>query len=121
MYIDIDGMAAILVIQARLNNKVQMAISTVTPKAEVNAEVDAKKAVSMEGGWARRGSGSAFFRTVEIWGYALSFIMKELKVRKIKDLELQKVERAKVATFCRDSLLELGPTFIKFGQVLSTR
>jgi len=98
-----------------------MAISSVAPKAGVNVEVDTKKAVTMEGGWARRGSGSAFFRTVEIWGYAFSFLMKELKVRKIKDLELQKIERAKVAAFCRDSLLELGPTFIKFGQVLSTR
>lgn len=33
----------------------------------------------------------------EIWGYALLFVWKELKVRKIKDnIELQKAERRKV-------------------------
>lgn len=109
------------IFQARLNNKMQTAISSVTPKALVVPEADALKAQFMEGRWARRGAGSALFRTLEIWSYAFQFLTKELKVRKIKDLELQKEERMKVAVFCRESLLELGPTFIKFGQVLSTR
>jgi hypothetical protein len=50
--------------QARLNSKVQTAISSVAPKAQVDTVVDVTKGVNMEGGWARRGKGSAFRRTV---------------------------------------------------------
>lgn len=85
------------------------------------AAVAADAATYMEGGWARRGKGSAFFRTLEIWSIALQFLLKEAKVRKIKTIEEQRAERRKVAVYARDCLLRLGPTFIKFGQLLSTR
>jgi predicted unusual protein kinase regulating ubiquinone biosynthesis (AarF/ABC1/UbiB family) len=106
--------------QARVNTKVQTAIGA-KPAAAPAAAASADAATYMEGGWARRGKGSAFFRTLEIWGNALQFLSKELKVRKIKDVELQRAERRKVAVFARECLLKLGPTFIKFGQLLSTR
>ena len=55
-------------LQARLNTKVQTAMSTVAPKAQVDQVADANQAQYMEGGWARRGKGSAFFRTlVSAW------------------------------------------------------
>ena len=57
----------------------------------------------------------------EIWGNAVQFLYKEFQVRKIKDIQEQKAARRKAAIFARESLLKLGPTFIKFGQLLSTR
>jgi len=106
--------------QTRLNTKVQTAMGA-KPAAAVAAVATADAATYMEGGWARRGKGSAFFRTLEIWGNAVQFLLKEVKVRKIKDVAEQRAERRKVAVFARECLLKLGPTFIKFGQLLSTR
>lgn len=116
---------------ARLNTKVQTVFSgavsggskaaVASSNSKALATTDAQAATYMEGGWARRGKGSAFFRTLEIWKIAVQFLLKEAKVRKIKDLEEQKLARRKAAVFAREVLLKLGPTFIKFGQLLSTR
>jgi len=113
----------------RLGSKVQSAVSgeidrAVLAEAQVQAmqaNSAAEAATYMEGGWARRGKGSAIFRTLEIWKIAFQFILKELKVRKITDVEEQRAARRKAAVFAREALLKLGPTFIKFGQLLSTR
>lgn len=111
---------------SRWGTKVQSAVSgnkdrAAAAEAALRATSTAEAATYMEGGWARRGQGSAFFRTLEIWKIAVQFLLKELKVRKIKDMEEQKAERRKAAVFAREVLLKLGPTFIKFGQLLSTR
>jgi hypothetical protein len=111
---------------SRWGTKVQSAVSggkdrAAAAEAALLASSTAEAATYMEGGWARRGQGSAFFRTLEIWKIAVQFLLKELKVRKINDVEEQKVARRKAAVFAREVLLKLGPTFIKFGQLLSTR
>ncbi|KAJ1435196.1 ABC1 family-domain-containing protein [Ochromonadaceae sp. CCMP2298] len=119
----------------------------------------AAKVQDMESGWTKRGSGGGFRRTVEVWGFAIGYIMKCVsrghrghrghrgrarggcvvfadlgavgcyrmyilfkvqKLKKDKPLEFSaaQTEIAKILTL---KLLELGPTFIKLGQLLSTR
>ena len=74
-------------------------------------------------GWKKRGLGGSFFRTVEIWYFAISYIFKFLAVERLKngDKEVYSKAKTEVAAILRDKLLELGPTFIKLGQLLSTR
>lgn len=80
----------------------------------------------LELGWETRGNASALRRNAEVWKFALQCVFKILKSRKLKTKEgatASEIEAAKTdaATFLRDGLLTLGPTFVKLGQVLSTR
>merc|ERR1719217_933636 len=76
----------------------------------------------MEEGWLERSQGSAFKRTLEVWGFLASCGLKIVKARKAKGTDAE-VSAAKTAAgeFIRDGLFRLGPTFVKFGQVISTR
>lgn len=79
---------------------------------------------SMQAGWERRGQGSALRRTIEVWRFLLSAVVKVVKARnKANKLEPEEASAAKTeaAIYIRDGLLDLGPTFIKLGQVCSTR
>lgn len=79
----------------------------------------------LEKGWEKRGNSSALRRNAEVWKFALQCVFKALKPRKLRKAEASEaeIEAAKVeaATFIRDGLLRLGPTFVKLGQVCSTR
>lgn len=83
----------------------------------------------MEGGWVKRAKGTAFGRTVEVWRFAFSFLFKFLKVRKLKkskaflagDKSEYSEAQSNLARILKEKILELGPTFIKLGQLLSTR
>ena len=80
----------------------------------------------LELGWERRGAASALRRNAEVWKFALKNVFKVLKARKmVKNEEISQEEASealtKAAIFLRDGLLELGPTFVKLGQVVSTR
>jgi hypothetical protein len=79
----------------------------------------------LEQGWEERGSASALRRNAEVWKFALKCVFKTLKPRSMKkkgatDEELKEA-RSEAAIFIRDGLLRLGPTFVKLGQVVSTR
>lgn len=78
---------------------------------------------SMEMGWKQRGFGGSFRRTVEVWTFVISYLFKYLKVKRLKsgDPAVYSKANAEIAGILRDKLLELGPTFIKLGQLLSTR
>lgn len=70
--------------------------------------------------WEKKGYGSAVARTLEIWAFFGSILIGEMKVRKMTGSEL--IEgRKKMARKLKEGLLSLGPTFIKLGQLLSTR
>ena len=90
------------------------------PKAEPVPEGEL-----LEKGWEKRGNSSALRRNAEVWKFALKCVFKALKPRKLRKAEAseEEIEAAKVeaATFIRDGLLRLGPTFVKLGQVCSTR
>merc|ERR1719183_1801559 len=82
---------------------------------------DAKQGVFMEGGWAKRGKGSSIVRTFELYSFGIRIILRELKLRKVEDKAEKSEARKLIAKDLRQGLLELGPTFIKLGQLLSTR
>lgn len=111
------------------------------PILSIAASKEALTAEAIEAGWNTRGKGTAFRRTVEIWGLAFNFILKEISVRKLMkgndkmkaanpsmseevlaamNMEVKTKRRAN-AKYLKEILLKLGPTFIKFGQLLSTR
>jgi predicted unusual protein kinase regulating ubiquinone biosynthesis (AarF/ABC1/UbiB family) len=60
-----------------------------------------------------------------VWKVALQCVFQVLKCRKlkVKGASQDEIDAAQVAAaeFIRDSLLKLGPSFIKLGQVVSTR
>ncbi|XP_024023620.1 protein ACTIVITY OF BC1 COMPLEX KINASE 8, chloroplastic isoform X2 [Morus notabilis] len=83
--------------------------------------------VAPGGRWSRFKTYSTIQRTLEIWGFVLTFIFKAwLNNRKFTYrggmTEKKKVLRRKaLAKWLKESILRLGPTFIKIGQQFSTR
>jgi hypothetical protein len=69
---------------------------------------------AMEAGWQQRGSGSAFKRTTEVWGFLAKCALRILKARKKAGKSDEEVSAAKTAAaeFIRDGLFTLGPTFV---------
>lgn len=83
--------------------------------------------VAPGGRWSRFKTYSTVQRTLEIWGFVLTFIFRAwLNNQKFSYrggmTEEKKVQRRKVlAKWLKESILRLGPTFIKIGQQFSTR
>ncbi|KAF0906505.1 hypothetical protein E2562_011487 [Oryza meyeriana var. granulata] len=83
--------------------------------------------VAPGGRWNRFKTYSTIQRTLEIWGFVLKFIFRAwLNNQKFTYrggmTEEKKVMRRKVlAKWLKESILRLGPTFIKIGQQFSTR
>ncbi|KAI7755551.1 hypothetical protein M8C21_014092 [Ambrosia artemisiifolia] len=79
------------------------------------------------GRWNRFKTYSTIQRTCEIWGFVLSFLFKawfnnQKFAYRGGMTEQKKVERRKaLAKWLKESILRLGPTFIKIGQQFSTR
>ena len=100
----------------RLGKKIGLGGSKAKSKAS-----DTNDAIFMEGGWAKRGKGSSIVRTIELYSFGIKIILRELKLRKVEDKAEKSEARKLIARDLRAGLLELGPTFIKLGQLLSTR
>ncbi|KAL5212568.1 hypothetical protein ABZP36_023415 [Zizania latifolia] len=83
--------------------------------------------VAPGGRWNRFKTYSTIQRTLEIWGFVFKFIFKAwLNNQKFTYrggmTEEKRVMRRKVlAKWLKESILRLGPTFIKIGQQFSTR
>jgi len=79
----------------------------------------------LEQGWEKRGNSSALRRNAEVWKFALKCVFKALKPRKMRKSGASEEEiseaQTEAATFIRNGLLRLGPSFVKLGQVVSTR
>ena len=68
----------------------------------------------LEAGWEIVGSRSSLRRNLGVWRKLGVCVIKVLKAKTSE-------EKTEAAIYARDSLLKLGPTFVKLGQVLSTR
>lgn len=77
--------------------------------------------VDVTASWAQKGYASAVSRTLEIWTFFFRMVTAEVRIRKMKDEVMLKNARRKQAVKLKEGLLKLGPTFIKIGQLLSTR
>uniref|UniRef100_A0A1J3CI53 ABC1 atypical kinase-like domain-containing protein n=1 Tax=Noccaea caerulescens TaxID=107243 RepID=A0A1J3CI53_NOCCA len=83
--------------------------------------------VAPGGRWSRFKTYSTIQRTLEIWGFVVTFIFRTwLSNQKFSYkggmTEEKKVLRRKVlAKWLKENILRLGPTFIKIGQQFSTR
>ncbi|XP_027076762.1 protein ACTIVITY OF BC1 COMPLEX KINASE 8, chloroplastic [Coffea arabica] len=83
--------------------------------------------VAPGGRWSRFKTYSTIQRTLEIWGFVLTFVFRVwLNNQKFSYrggmTEEKKVQRRKVlAKWLKENILRLGPTFIKVGQQFSTR
>ena len=81
---------------------------------------------AMEKKWTTRGPGSAVTRSLQVWTFALAWYWRFRQVQQLQkggtvnatDYSQKKTE---LAVLLRDKLLDLGPTYIKLGQLLSTR
>ncbi|KAK7410833.1 hypothetical protein VNO78_01973 [Psophocarpus tetragonolobus] len=84
-------------------------------------------AVAPGGRWNRFKTYSTIQRTLEIWGFVATFIFKAwLNNQKFSykggmTEEKQALRRKTLAKWLKESILRLGPTFIKIGQQFSTR
>ncbi|CAI0428820.1 unnamed protein product [Linum tenue] len=82
--------------------------------------------VAPGGRWNRFKTYSTIQRTVEIWGSVFTFIFKawlnsqKFSYRGMTE-EKKMVRRKALAKWLKDTILRLGPTFIKIGQQFSTR
>ena len=88
--------------------------------------VYALSAEQIQDKWRISATTGSFRRSIEIWGYALGFVVKEKRLaakfsRGRITKEEYSIRRTVLAGECVQILLKLGPTFIKVGQLLSTR
>lgn len=83
--------------------------------------------VAPGGRWNRFKTYSTIQRTCEIWGFVITFLFKawfnnQKFAYRGGMTEQKKVQRRKIlAKWLKESILRLGPTFIKIGQQFSTR
>ncbi|KAG0610049.1 hypothetical protein M758_7G035000 [Ceratodon purpureus] len=86
-----------------------------------------KVSVAPGGRWNKFKTYSTIQRSLEIWGFVITFLFKwwlnnQKFMYKGGVTELKKQEKRKVlAKWLKEGLLRLGPTFIKIGQQFSTR
>ncbi|GKV25299.1 hypothetical protein SLEP1_g34757 [Rubroshorea leprosula] len=83
--------------------------------------------VSPGGRWSRFKTYSTIQRTLEIWGFVLTFVFKawlsnqKFSYRGGMTEEKKVLRRKALAKWLKENILRLGPTFIKIGQQFSTR
>lgn len=91
------------------------------PKSSLSAQPPVTQRDDIAASWAREGPANAIARTFEIWSFFFTVLTAEMRNRKITDPVKLVEARRSSARALKDGLLRLGPTFIKIGQLLSTR
>eukprot|EP00466_Bigelowiella_natans_P019450 jgi/Bigna1/52122/estExt_Genewise1Plus.C_50225 len=95
-------------------------------KAQMSTKMQDDDAAVIEQSWAKRSSTSQLLRTLEIWGDAVYFLGREKQIAALpenteEEQHTKRDARKLLGAQLRRTLLKLGPTFIKIGQLLSTR
>jgi hypothetical protein len=96
------------------------------PLASTEGNILVSTGEALEKGWEERANSSALRRNAEVWKFALASVFRVLKPRKMRTTgesteEEISAAQTEAAEFIRDGLLTLGPSFVKLGQVISTR
>ncbi|KAF2284130.1 hypothetical protein GH714_019433 [Hevea brasiliensis] len=92
-----------------------------------NDQQQIEVSVAPGGRWSRFKSYSTIQRTLEIWGFVFTFIIRawlnnqKFSYRGGMTEEKKVLRRKALAKWLKENILRLGPTFIKIGQQLSTR
>jgi len=95
--------------------------------ATVNSPIDSGKSYSSNAYRWNRKNYSRQRRYVDIWAFVLKLLTAQWAYNKPWSYpsgmteESQAIRRRKLAIWIRETLLDLGPTFIKVGQLFSTR
>ncbi len=95
--------------------------ATTAPFAFEAVGDDALTSEDVTAAWVKRGNSNRVVRTVEIWWFFFRMVTGELKIRKMEDPQAASAARREHARTLKNGLLILGPTFIKLGQLMSTR
>mmetsp|Transcript_32714 Transcript_32714/g.98425 ORF Transcript_32714/g.98425 Transcript_32714/m.98425 type:complete len:704 (+) Transcript_32714:207-2318(+) len=99
-----------------LRRLMRSSVSGAGGKSATAADTAPADGDALEAGWEARGKSSSIRRNLEVWRALARCAYKVLKARKGTS-----EDKTAAATYARDKLLTLGPTFVKLGQVLSTR
>ncbi|KAL4376360.1 hypothetical protein GQ457_02G016940 [Hibiscus cannabinus] len=92
-----------------------------------STKVQVEVSVAPGGRWSRFKTYSTIQRTLEIWGFVLTFVFKswlnnqKFSYRGGMTGEKKVLRRKALAKWLKEGILRLGPTFIKIGQQFSTR
>ncbi|XP_054821430.1 protein ACTIVITY OF BC1 COMPLEX KINASE 8, chloroplastic isoform X2 [Prosopis cineraria] len=92
-----------------------------------SGENQVEVAAAPGGRWSRFKTYSTIQRTLEIWGFVVTFIFKawwnnrKFSYKGGMTEEKKTLRRKALAKWLKESILRLGPTFIKIGQQFSTR
>lgn len=113
-------------LRSRIKSTIRKTLTLLrSPASTAVEDVDLTDGEALERGWEQRASSSAIRRNAEVWKFALASVFRCLKSRKLKaqGASEEEIREAQVAAaeYIRDGLLKLGPSFVKLGQVASTR
>jgi len=94
-------------------------------KFDGDEEIVVPEGELLEQGWEKRANSASIRRNAEVWKFALKCVFKALKPKKLRKKgaseEEIKAAQSEAANYINNGLLTLGPSFVKLGQVISTR
>ncbi|KAL2907166.1 Protein ACTIVITY OF BC1 COMPLEX KINASE 8 chloroplastic [Bienertia sinuspersici] len=139
-FVNGDNVAAKVVVEEASDSKVEAVLTEKTTDKKTVEDIGQEDAWFKDGGlpkvevsvapggrWSRFKTYSTIQRTLEIWGFVLTFAFRawltnqKFSYKGGMTEEKKRLRRINLAKWLKDNILRLGPTFIKIGQQFSTR